>query len=153
MLQPTYPGSPRHSTSTHPDIEFGREEGSIGGQEGIGPTNAQSRSNTCPLDLPMQLCEGVVVNVAVGGDGDVERLVEVVALIYQQPGSSPREKQTNIRPTRGASGVEERFLQITPCPPTQIPLREVYFQPGKSPISTIFRCYCGGGELRRLNAV
>lgn len=66
----------------------------------------------------MRPCEGVVVNVAVATDGNVEWFVEVVALIYQQPRSSLREEQRNIRSTRGVSGVGERFLQtIHPLSP------------------------------------
>ena len=65
MLRPTYPGSVHRSTSAHPDIEFVREQGSLGGQEGIGPTNAQSHSNTCRLDPQIQPYEGVAVDVAV----------------------------------------------------------------------------------------
>ena len=37
MLQPTYPDSSRRSTSAHPDIEFGREQASIGGRRGSAP--------------------------------------------------------------------------------------------------------------------
>jgi hypothetical protein len=95
MLQPMYPGSTRRSTSAHPDVEFGYEHGSIGGQEGIGPTNARSHSNTFRLDPQMQPCEGGSVNVAFGGDGDVEWLVEIATLIYQQRRSRlEKNKQT-----------------------------------------------------------
>jgi hypothetical protein len=42
-----------------------------------------------------------------------------------------------MRSTREPTGVRERVLQII-HPPTQIQLREVYFQPGKPFISTVF---------------
>ena len=51
---------------------------------------------------------------------DVKQVVEIVTLIYQQHRSPPRENIQNIRPTRGASGVRERFLQAI-HPPTPDP--------------------------------
>ena len=139
MLQPTYPGSPRHSTSTHPDIEFGREQAPIGGQEGIGPTDVQSRSNTCRVGPQMRPCEGVAVNVPIGGDGDIERVMEIPTLIYQQPWS-PLEKNKRIFSQLVGQAVSGSVFSKSPIPrpSTQIQVREVYFPLGKPLISTVF---------------
>ena len=87
----------------------------------------------------MQPCEGVAVNVTFGGDGDVERVAEIATLRYQQRRSHLEKNKQNIRSTREATGVRERFLKtIHPPIQIQIQLREVYFQPGKPLISTVF---------------
>ena len=140
MLQPMYPGSTCRSTSAHPDVEFGCEQSLIGGQEGIGPTNARSHSNTFRLGPRMQPCEGVAVNVAFVGDGDVERLVEIATQISQQRRSRFEKNKQSIRSTREATGIRERFSKPS-TPRSRFSCERFIFSRVSPHLNCLFRCY------------